>query len=43
LIPLKGGKWKGCFHIPRGLYQGWKTLEAIEKKYEGIIELEKEN
>ncbi len=19
LIPLKGGKWKGCFHIPRGL------------------------
>ena len=20
LIPLKGGKWKGCFHIPRGLF-----------------------
>lgn len=19
LLPLKGGKWKGCFHIPRGL------------------------
>ncbi|MFN5427720.1 MAG: AGE family epimerase/isomerase, partial [Bacteroidota bacterium] len=21
LLPLKGGKWKGCFHIPRSLYQ----------------------
>lgn len=20
LIPLKGGKWKGCFHVPRALY-----------------------
>lgn len=27
LLPLKGGKWKGCFHIPRALYQVWKTLE----------------
>lgn len=27
LLSLKGGKWKGCFHIPRGLYQCWKTLE----------------
>lgn len=27
LLPLKGGKWKGCFHVPRGLYQCWKTLE----------------
>lgn len=26
LLPLKGGKWKGCFHIPRSLYQVWKTL-----------------
>lgn len=31
LLPLKGGKWKGCFHVPRGLYQGWKTLEQISK------------
>src|SRR5690606_37627499 len=23
LLPLKGGKWKGCFHVPRGLYQCW--------------------
>jgi len=31
LLPLKGGKWKGCFHIPRSLYQVWKTLEAPSK------------
>ncbi len=30
LLSLKGGKWKGCFHIPRALYQVWKTLETIE-------------
>lgn len=29
LLDLKGGKWKGCFHVPRGLYQCWKTLEKI--------------
>jgi N-acylglucosamine 2-epimerase len=29
LLPLKGGKWKGCFHVPRGLYQVWKTLASI--------------
>ena len=29
LLPLKGGKWKGCFHVPRGLFQVWKTLESI--------------
>jgi N-acylglucosamine 2-epimerase len=32
LLPLKGGKWKGCFHIPRALYQVWKTLEAMETR-----------
>lgn len=32
LLPLKGGKWKGCFHVPRGLYQGWSALEAISAK-----------
>ncbi|MFC1479245.1 AGE family epimerase/isomerase [Planctomycetota bacterium] len=21
LMPLKGGKWKGCFHVPRALYR----------------------
>ena len=29
LIPLKGGKWKGCFHVPRGLYQCGQTLSAL--------------
>ncbi len=23
---LKGGKWKGCFHLPRALYMCWKQL-----------------
>ncbi len=32
LLPLKGGKWKGCFHVPRGLFQIWKTLESLENK-----------
>ena len=30
LFDLKGGKWKGCFHVPRGMYQCWQTLEKIE-------------
>ncbi len=29
LLPLKGGKWKGCFHNPRAMYQVWKTLESL--------------
>jgi N-acylglucosamine 2-epimerase len=36
LLTLKGGKWKGCFHVPRGLFQCWKVLESI-------IETEKTN
>lgn len=32
LLSLKGGKWKGCFHVPRGLYQCWKTLELCSEK-----------
>lgn len=31
LLQLKGGKWKGCFHVPRGLYQCWKVLENVEE------------
>lgn len=27
LLQLKGGKWKGCFHVPRALMEIWKTLE----------------
>lgn len=30
LLPLKGGKWKGCFHVPRGLYQCWQILEECK-------------
>ena len=30
LLPLKGGKWKGCFHVPRGLYQCWQILEKCK-------------
>lgn len=26
LIPLKGGKWKGCFHTPRALFQIQRSL-----------------
>lgn len=29
LLPLKGGKWKGCFHVPRALYRCWKELEGL--------------
>lgn len=29
LLPLKGGKWKGCFHVPRAMFQVWKTLEDL--------------
>lgn len=29
LNPAKGGKWKGCFHIPRGLYQVSNTFSSI--------------
>ena len=32
LFDLKGGKWKGCFHVPRGMYQCWKTVEKISLK-----------
>ena len=31
LLPLKGGKWKGCFHVPRALllcWQWWSELGA---------------
>ena len=32
LLTLKGGKWKGCYHIPRGLYQSWQTIDRIRKQ-----------
>jgi N-acylglucosamine 2-epimerase len=32
LLDLKGGKWKGCFHVPRALYQCWKAFEKLSVK-----------
>ena len=29
LLPLKGGKWKGCFHVPRGMFRCAEALHAI--------------
>jgi N-acylglucosamine 2-epimerase len=29
LFPLKGGKFKTCFHLPRALLKIWKILEAL--------------
>ena len=29
LLPLKGGKWKGCFHIPRTLFRCWQELQSL--------------
>lgn len=32
LLDLKGGKWKGCFHLPRALYQCWQVFERLNKQ-----------
>jgi N-acylglucosamine 2-epimerase len=32
LLPIKGGKWKGCFHVPRALYrcsEEFRTLQGL--------------
>lgn len=29
LLPLKGGKWKGCFHVPRALFRCWQELRKL--------------
>nr|WP_202925106.1 AGE family epimerase/isomerase [Myxacorys almedinensis] len=29
LIDLKGGKWKGCFHVPRSLYLCHQQFDAL--------------
>ena len=36
LLSLKGGKWKGCFHVPRGLMQCYQTMENLAKKSERL-------
>lgn len=30
LLDLKGGKWKGCFHVPRALYLCYREFERME-------------
>lgn len=30
LLPLKGGKWKGCFHVPRAMYLCWQEFEKLQ-------------
>lgn len=32
LLTLKGGKWKGCFHVPRALFKVYSTLEQFEEQ-----------
>ena len=34
LLPLKGGKWKGCFHVPRALFAVSEAFDfvAVNKK-----------
>jgi N-acylglucosamine 2-epimerase len=29
LLNLKGGKWKGCFHVPRALYLCWQQFDQM--------------
>ena len=32
LLDLKGGKWKGCFHVPRALYLCYKYLSDAKSR-----------
>lgn len=34
LVPLKGGKWKGCFHLPRALHECSTALKEFGKSLE---------
>ncbi|HUH48032.1 MAG TPA: AGE family epimerase/isomerase [Arenibacter sp.] len=29
-LTLKGGKWKGCFHVPRAMFECWRSFANIE-------------
>jgi len=31
-LPLKGGKWKGCFHVPRALYLCWQEFGKLNRE-----------
>ncbi len=28
-LPAKGGKWKGCFHVPRALWRLWEEFDKM--------------
>jgi len=28
-ITLKGSKWKGCYHLPRALYECWQSFSTL--------------
>lgn len=30
-LPVKGSAWKGCFHVPRHLLNGWRLLSGLER------------
>jgi len=32
LLDLKGGKWKGCFHVPRALYLCYRQFETLAEQ-----------
>jgi N-acylglucosamine 2-epimerase len=34
LLDLKGGKWKGCFHVPRALYLCYRLFHGLSKSRE---------
>jgi N-acylglucosamine 2-epimerase len=31
LLNLKGGKWKGCFHVPRAMYLCWQQFQDFSQ------------
>lgn len=33
LLSLKGGKWKGCFHVPRAMFQVFTTLKKASVSF----------
>lgn len=37
LLPLKGGKWKGCFHVPRALFLAQGLLKNLAEKEDKVL------
>lgn len=35
-LNLKGGKWKGCFHVPRALYLCWQQFAALNSHFPNV-------